>query len=292
MVRVILTVILLWYTYISLGQTYHPLPDSNATWEVSENYLINISPYQVGWNHYEYYIDGDTIINNVVYHKVNDLWNNDVFVGSIREDSSKTIYFKKADETLFYLRSIPDTEVVLYQFGRLVGDTIPISDPWTDHRIITSIDSILVGSGYRKRHLVSGGGLLQNDYWIEGIGSVAGLFGSYLGEFENGWTLECFHEESVYFPDSSTCLTVSIPEKSTNIHFKVYPNPVNDKLYIELNQSKSSQVEIYSGIGVLKRTFKNVSGDVQVDLSSYESGIYLIKVSNIEEVGLKKVVKN
>lgn len=72
--------------------------------------------------------------------------------------------------------------------------------------------------------------------------------------------------------------------------FKVYPNPTNDLITIESGQNEISQISLYNMQGQLllnKRTSSTTSLDV--DLSAYSSGIYLLKVNGNQTI---RIVKN
>ncbi|MFN4234701.1 MAG: T9SS type A sorting domain-containing protein [Bacteroidia bacterium] len=80
-----------------------------------------------------------------------------------------------------------------------------------------------------------------------------------------------------------------------NIQFiKIYPNPANSKLFIELPSALNTNVvvQIYNQIGqeVYKTTFAsdNISS---IDVSKWQNGIYLLHISNSEEIiFLEKIV--
>jgi hypothetical protein len=71
-----------------------------------------------------------------------------------------------------------------------------------------------------------------------------------------------------------------------NIDFQVYPNPTVDK--VVLSQTYD-QVQVYTMNGQLVLSQKNTN---LVDLSSFEAGNYLIKVSSSKGTGTQTVVKN
>lgn len=59
----------------------------------------------------------------------------------------------------------------------------------------------------------------------------------------------------------------------------VYPNPVRDYIKIEyLNDFSGQSIDIYSIDGRLVETFPEASQQTQIDISSLNSGVYLIKL--------------
>lgn len=62
--------------------------------------------------------------------------------------------------------------------------------------------------------------------------------------------------------------------KSSSI--KLYPNPVRDILYLQLNDSKNYSYKLFSSIGD-QLDAKQISGN-QLDFSSLEAGVYIISI--------------
>ena len=93
---------------------------------------------------------------------------------------------------------------MLYDFTKKVGDTVRIN--FYSYYKILSIDSVKIGSEYRKRYKITGGYMHNPDYIIEGIGSVLeGLLGRITeiptcGDCYQDWEFVCFsqNDESVY----------------------------------------------------------------------------------------------
>ena len=75
--------------------------------------------------------------------------------------------------------------------------------------------------------------------------------------------------------------------------FRIYPNPADDKLYIEtLTQTLTQTVEIFDVYG--RRHVSEVpsrQGDLTIDVTSLNSGIYFVKVVTSEGEVLKRFVK-
>ena len=83
----------------------------------------------------------------------------------------------------------------------------------------------------------------------------------------------------------------------SNIDFSVFPNPTNGILNLEVGSQASSsyQITVRDAVGkiVLSDSFNpNGSAKKQVDLSSFDRGIYFISIDNGEERTVKKVVVN
>ena len=77
---------------------------------------------------------------------------------------------------------------------------------------------------------------------------------------------------------------------STILHYdsvKIYPNPVNNMLFIS-GGSEKYNIEIYTLTGQKLYQDFNVS---TIDMSLYENGIYIIKISDQNSISTKRVIK-
>lgn len=94
----------------------------------------------------------------------------------------------------------------------------------------------------------------------------------------------------------TTIPPVGIDEQGLGERLAVYPNPAEYTLYLQLlNKQKTSlEFRIYDLVGktVLKQNIQLDSGNrtVPIDVSSLQEGIYLIRMSDMENVFTKKLV--
>ena len=74
--------------------------------------------------------------------------------------------------------------------------------------------------------------------------------------------------------------------------FRIYPNPVNDMLYIETQtQTQTQTVEIYDVYG-RQQQLSAVSGQqLVVNVSKLNSGIYFVRIKTVDDVITKRFVK-
>jgi hypothetical protein len=72
---------------------------------------------------------------------------------------------------------------------------------------------------------------------------------------------------------------------------KLYPNPVVDELYIEVNNTESLKVEVYSTSGIKVYTENLENGKSSVSLKNLGSGVYFVKVYGDHNVITKQIVK-
>ena len=84
---------------------------------------------------------------------------------------------------------------------------------------------------------------------------------------------------------------LSVEEFQTAEAFKVYPNPVNNVLHIELQFAKQTQLEIYNVLGklVISKTLNN-SETIQTERLS--DGMYILRLTQDNTTISKKLIKN
>jgi hypothetical protein len=227
----------------SQTNSYHPFPDSNAHWH---GVILSgqVPPFPGVIGNFDYVLNGnDTIINTWTYKKITGytgLWNMQLI--GIRQDITNKKVFGIDGNTL--------QEVLLYDFDLNVGDTIRFRPlvQCDSISIVTSIDSVWVGSSYRKRY-----NLNLNVSLIEGIGSTSGLVESNCFE---GANLLCYYtnnSDTVFSDDTSPwlCKPNAIEELDQLIDITVYPNPFTNDIQINFNQAIGSikKITLYTILG-------------------------------------------
>jgi hypothetical protein len=284
----------------SIAQTnvYHPFPDSGMIWN------MRISGSECS-NCYKrsYFISGDTLISTIACHKINYYetigisiapWYHceypftntmEFYGGAIHQDTIlKKVY-------LFLPGS--NTDTLLYDFSLGIGDTLPVG--FNNHinpiLYVDQIDSVLIGSTYRKRFLIPSA---MNGI-IEGIGSTTGLFED-LTVFECGGLLECVSQygQTIYPDTLSPCdLMDALKEVASASSFKInfFPNPVIDRLTVSSPQFAISSIEIYNSLGTRVYFSTDNSTSCIVNCSSFPTGIYFVKATSKEKTYFKKFIR-
>ena len=97
---------------------------------------------------------------------------------------------------------------------------------------------------------------------------------------------ESVHSEEV-------CVTYGEGIEENTSSFSIYPNPVNDKLYIEtLTQTQTLTVVVYDMFGRRQVTeTPSHQGNLSVDVSDLNSGIYFVKVVTKEGETVQRFIK-
>lgn len=76
------------------------------------------------------------------------------------------------------------------------------------------------------------------------------------------------------------------------IKFNIYPNPATDELVIDGLQIKNLKYEIYNIVGLVVKSGNLEKSDKQkIKVSNLQSGVYLIKLSNLRNVKTQKFIK-
>jgi hypothetical protein len=260
---------------------YHPFPDSNAVWNW---HFINW--YCTAWTpineEYSYTFDGDTLIGSVQYHKLVTPFvqinnpgcgrlNSVGYVGCIRHDSiNKKVYCIQPNDSVEYL---------IFDFNLQIGDQIPtITTICFRIFTVTQIDSVLIGSTYRKR-------------WSEGTFSIIEGIGANweflkpMCEIVDGASgmLTCFTQEGItLYPDSVTdCSLItninSLANKQSSV--TVFPNPFHSSMTVTLAVEKANMM-IYNSLGELMQQLRISDFKTIIHRNSLTNGIYFYRISN------------
>jgi len=238
-------IILLFFIILSFlatvyGQTnvYHPFPYSNGVWHQECVGLTGNPPTPVTEAKF-FFLWGDTSIVGIAYKKV-------LSSGYKYYLSSCCYYFNQYEcairqdtvqRKIYYYGPMSNKDTLLYDFEKMIpGGTLPPTlIRGLSYNYISSVDSVLVGSSYRKQYHVSvknSTNLLDSNYAqvIEGIGSTLGLLTPFNGvPVEGGCNLTCYSESTIamYTKPGYTCnMTVGLAENEMQhpaLH--ISPNP-------------------------------------------------------------------
>ena len=103
------------------------------------------------------------------------------------------------------------------------------------------------------------------------------------------WTLT--DNQASFSTNCSNSCTVSINELITST-INSYPNPTTGQLSITLEEGNTTSVTIRNSLGQLLMSDKiKASNKVELDISTYPTGIYFLQLEVDSEVIIKKIVK-
>jgi hypothetical protein len=87
-------------------------------------------------------------------------------------------------------------------------------------------------------------------------------------------------------------ITAVNPEPESLKAEKIWPNPVTDMVYIRMPYEITSfDAGLYSLSGKLIKTIKSTSSDLDLDMSEYNSGIYVLKIVSADKTFEHKLIK-
>jgi len=236
-------------------------------------------------------IDNDTIQNYKQVLKSIDSMKTWKKIGNIKEKDKK-IYFK--DST--------NTEVLLYDFGVKVGDTIvydyfDTTSFYTNYYIIQviNIDTVDYLGKNRKRIEVKRN--LIHDYWIEGIGSINGILepcSFVTGGFRE---LLCVFNNSTQIYQNlkrSSCFlcdyNVEFQELNSSKTF-IYPSLTKGNITIDnFEKIIGSELIVFNVLGEIVQKQIILTKNIQINLAK---GIYIFTIidKNIIKIVQKIVIE-
>ncbi len=277
-----LSVLLVIMSLSVYSQEYIPLAREGQHW------IIMVYDYQEEDLLYlwEYYMTGDTIINDLEYktvHKRNldkSNWYSPPFtgeedyypVGAVRDNMSD----RKAYAVLFenYISDFcpVNADYLLYDFSLSINDTVDFCSfiGWDDTNLISEIyDDIR----YDQNTIVFNSS--EHDY-LEGIGSPFGLFENIL--IMNKKSRFASNPELIYYCPSNDCDVIlgdNIIKSIKLLNF--YPNPANTQITFDLPSiTKESLLHIIDPFGKTIDEFHLKTGQSQLkwNCNNISSGVY------------------
>jgi hypothetical protein len=281
----IVLIFFLWVCVLpcSRAQNYTPLADTNFTWNIEEGDIWS-------WSTYRCKLAADTMINGKVYRPVlsEDYFNAPGIlnkVAFIREDTLRKVYVIRHPD----YQSLGET--MLYDFGLDVGDTIvnrhyyPAFDDniWT----VMQIDTVSLLSGGKRLRWLLMNAQSEEDYWIEGTGSLKGLLYAGTPGIVCPFTkLLCFYQSgNLEFQNDTACYAVSAVKANTPQQAPlVYPNVTKDKIFISFAELQSiGNFLIFNSAGHCIEQAALNSG--QIDAGRLAPGLYILQL--VMKSGLK-----
>lgn len=177
-----------------------------------------------------------------------------------------------------------------------VGDTL-FSNICYDGKIIESIDSVLVGTEYRKRFN------FVDDYlfcgWmVEGVGHQQGLFEFMDESFESSSSLICYGENYMPIFGNMDC-DITVGQKEIEQRgFSIYPNPANTIVVVDFGETIHQEnvvVRVMDQMGkpMFEKCLNKNSTQLSISVQDWASGMYIATAtfSNRNSSSRKFVVK-
>lgn len=231
----------------------------------------------------------------------------------VKYDSSQVYYGGLNSLKLYYDFNLETGDSLFKHVKFYVGGNEIVTK---DTLQVVSVDSVLYNGWYRKRitfdtlfYLVDTTWTNLYEYlppmvWIEGVGDVTlGTFSSALEDtikIADTWgpvySMKCFVEnDTTWIGDcdpfyACNWITTGFSELTAD-QFKLYPNPVEDLLKLEVTFNDGFDLFLTDIKGRKIQYYENLMGNQQLDVSDLVSGIYLIHISDGESKITQKMIK-
>ncbi|MCI1753290.1 MAG: hypothetical protein LKM36_10610 [Flavobacteriales bacterium] len=194
--------------------------------------------------------------------------------GLIRVDGTQVLYH---GTSVNYFPPVPvDTTVVLYDFNLALGDTA-YWDPYIwDYAVVTEIDTLTIQG--RQRLLFT---MDYSDQWLEGIGSLMGLFRPFWPT-PLGCSFPALTYCASYLDEDSLTYTICSDmllgtEKHADSKERIFPNPSSGIFAVEqVVPNKPYRVTDPRGIEVLSGTTTGESTTIRIP--NAVPGLYVLIV--------------
>lgn len=192
-------------------------------------------------------------------------------MGKIAVDGAQVLY-RGTDGQFFP----PDTTLILYDFGLSVGDTAYWDAYYSfGYTTVVSIDTLIIVNRECRLFTMDNG-----DQWLEGIGSLMGLFRPYLdtpfGCSDPVATYCANYMDSVAYTICSDLVT-QIPEHAGARTF-VQPNPSNGEFILLAEGGTATEVwSLYDVRGTLVNTFRATGERTFIQLDPRQKGVFLLR---------------
>jgi len=296
------------------AQDYIPMAVEQAQWTIFVSDDDGFPPFDEFY--YGYRIEGDTIINSLLYKKVYrrdflpvnpDIGNplvgpfvagNETLFGTIRDDvPNKRVYgiqFLPVGGFVTLCSFGEDEEFLMYDFNKSVGDN------YDDFCIVEgqaniTLAEINIQNLFNQNRIVHTLNDSGNGFWgeiYEAVGGNSGLFEAIL--FPLG--CPCGGLSNYCIGSDEECLEgfiLATNEEILNNVIKIYPNPTQSKFTIEISDAFSNiiKLEIRNLIGEKIKAL-NIKNTKTIDISYLGKGVYFITIYNNNKlISVKKIVK-
>lgn len=251
---------------------------------------------------FDYYIADTINYNGVDYFQINRAG-----TASFYEGSSGTYSYSTFDESINQFVRQEGRKIMRYNtdlnqeelfidYTLNVGDTVHAYQLYIDNRKVTDVDSILVGSEYRRvLSLELENGSSDVDRIIEGIGVVSDaihkgdMFESNIDAPDVNASMYCYWKGSSLLWNNQYTGCYAEIDEAINSNFSIYPNPATNQITISHNYQGNLEYEILDLSG--RRIFYSVSK--KIDISNLTSGVYLVALKLDGKVnGVEKFIKD
>ena len=217
-------------------------------------------------------------------------------------------YLYESNDSIFYATYHDNTFRLAYNFGAQPGDTWEFVEPVevyqdeTAYTVTVNDISTIIVSGQELKQLTlnyqqvqgdsnSGGGGIKTV--IEKIGATSFFipFGFWnICEYHFMDSIRCYNDSEISYiaPSFSSCF-LGVNDVQPEVKIGIYPNPAQDNFTIEATDNRIMEISIYtiSGKCIYSKQVNNQK--LEVNTSTFNSGLYLILVQTENGLAYKKL---
>jgi hypothetical protein len=261
---------------------------------------------QTNCNEYYYYnyrLDGDTLLNGNIHKKIMkdsvilvavngfsscllDPWASFTgYMGALKEDT--------INNRTFIVLPGQSNDTLFYDYNLNIGDTVRGYLIASCKPVVNSIDSVLIGAGYRKRWNF----ITCNEgpgYIIQGIGSDNGLIETINSPGFCYSRLICVKDSNTVLytanasPMACQRILTGVNGDDKKGLFSILPNPSSGVFTISSSEKLQYCVYDIFGREVLQST--NPDQSITLDLTPYPKGIYFVRGKSGDKIFSRKII--
>ncbi len=276
----LLLLMILVYQPKLIAQEYIPMANEGAHWVVAQNSDEGII-IEFLW---EYYINGDTLVDNTLYKKV--------YRRALVPTMEQPPFTAQEPYFLFGLMRDAPEERKVYAVNFQFAWECPLEEEFLMYNF--SLDNgdfvdfcIYIGYGDDTIESISEENLFGMETMVyqtntfhsyyEGLGSYNGLFEEIFNPYKS---INSSQQPYIYYycPDDESCdLFANIPNMLTSSVYElnIYPNPASNYMIFELPQNTSEVIiGVYNSYGEMIKELISTTNKVQWDFENISSGLY------------------
>lgn len=280
------------------SQPYILFPSANACWSV--DYTMPGPFGQTFHMSRLYFLQGDTLINNLVYHQL--------FLGDTTTGSAPVppiAFIREQNKQVFcrhYTVNSFNDEYVLYDFNLTVGDTFAFPEVMDSVRmVLTAINTEMTATGLRQAYdfnIIANpiNVFYTNPRWVEGIGDIHnGVLPREVPPFD--WSPQplCFSDSTglIWTWAGNTCLPLTVDEQETAHALTVSPNPCREQIEISFpfHAAGESGIELFSAEGKRMLAASTTNQKLLLNTEKLPTGFYFLKLTCEGKSVFRKIVK-
>ena len=236
-------------------------------------------------------ITGDTVIQGATWLRVQHEHEEDCYAdydpALIREDGSRVYHFTEGEARLLYDYALNPGDT-LWQSYLCWNPGTQMHEFCTYPLVIGDTLSVWAGGAWRKMQRIDWAAtsppLEMCDDMLEGFGSTRFFFPRY-GLCEPNF---CLH--AIYWPNGDVevvdplvnCIISSVRETGAGFGVELWPNPVQDVLYLRGSRPLPADTEVtvfdLHGRAVYRGAFSEAEKGISVD--GWPAGVYLVEVKD------------